>query len=163
MRTQWCREHIDKTAEECCLGPDVVRDVKRAASFCDEHPDLSDCSTRAIMALIRIKDKEIRDQAISLVKSFLHRETTSGIKVNKSITEKQVREIINIAKKAAGGEPLKNKKETLAPTTNEVILFPALVCFECKEVRNHNCTVNKVCPVCGNPLKKVTLRIFEGF
>jgi len=100
MRTQYCRDHIDKVAEECGLGPDTVSDVKKAAAFCDEHPDLSDCSTRAIMALIRIRDDPVREKAISSIeKSFesgKHPLTGQIIK-KKVITEREVKKLIERA------------------------------------------------------------------
>ncbi|MDD5048173.1 MAG: hypothetical protein PHH09_04525, partial [Methanoregulaceae archaeon] len=67
-RSQYCREHIDKVAEMCGLEKSTVSDVKQAAAFCDEHSDLSDCSTRAIMALIRVRDDMVRERVISSVK-----------------------------------------------------------------------------------------------
>jgi hypothetical protein len=71
MRSQWCREHIDKVAEECGLGEDTVSDVKRAAKFCASASEYSDCSTAAIMALIQIWDDPVRDKAISSVSNAL--------------------------------------------------------------------------------------------
>ena len=71
MRSQWCREHIDEVAEKCGLGEDTVSDCKKAAKLCSSIPDLSDCSTRAIMALIDIRDDPVRDKAISSVSNAL--------------------------------------------------------------------------------------------
>lgn len=91
MRTQWCREHIDEVAEKCDLSKSTVSDVKQAAKFCDEHSEISDCSTHAIMALIRIRDDPVRILAISLVKSSLHSEK------KRSLTEREVKKIIERA------------------------------------------------------------------
>ena len=81
-RTQYCREHIDKVALECDLGKSVVSDVKQAAKFCAEHSDLSDCSTRAIIALIRVKDEPVRIRAIQKAESALAEETGGRKKTN---------------------------------------------------------------------------------
>lgn len=117
MRTQWCREHIDQTAEECGLGDDVVSDVKRAADFCETHPDLSGCSTRAIMALIRVKDEKVRDLAIRHVENRLNDLLPTGGKKVKSLTEPEIRKIISQAEKELGKEPrtVKPAKKTPPP------------------------------------------------
>jgi hypothetical protein len=73
---RWCREHIDKTAEECGLEKSVVSDVKQAAKFCAVVSDLSECSTRSILALIRIKDEPVKNRAISLAENALKEEST---------------------------------------------------------------------------------------
>ncbi len=96
-RRKWCREHIDQVAEKCELSKSTVWEVKQADKFCDEYSDFSECPTKAIIRLIRIKDKEIRALAISLGQNFLKRETPSGCRINKEITEKQAKEFIEKA------------------------------------------------------------------
>jgi hypothetical protein len=97
MRSQWCREHIDKTAEECGLGPDTVSEVKQAAKFCDEFPTFVDCGTKALMALIRVKDEQVRDRAISLAQNALNASTPTGGKKQKSLTEREIKKLIDRA------------------------------------------------------------------
>jgi hypothetical protein len=95
MRSQYCREHVtSEVAKECGLGKDVVSDIQRAAKFCDEHPDLSGCSTRAIMALIRIKDEPVKNRAISLAEKALKEETPTGGKKKKELTEREIKQIV---------------------------------------------------------------------
>jgi hypothetical protein len=103
-RTQYCREHIDKVAEECGLEKSVVSDVKRAAKFCAEHSDLSDCSTRSIIALIRIKDDPVRARAVSLAEKALNQATPTGGKKQTRLTEKEVRKLIQKAEMEVRGE-----------------------------------------------------------
>lgn len=94
-RLQWCRDHIDDVAENCCLADRTIGEVKQAAAFCDEHGDLSPLATRPILTLIRIKDDVVRDRAILSVKNLLNlpksQETGRFIK---TITEKEVKKII---------------------------------------------------------------------
>jgi hypothetical protein len=97
MRSQWCREHIDETAKNCGLGEDVVSDVKKAAKLCATIPDLSGCSTRSIMALIRIKDEDVRNHAISLAEKALKEETPTGGKKRDRLTEKEIKKIVDIS------------------------------------------------------------------
>lgn len=99
-RSQYCREHIDKVAEMCGLERSTVSDVKQAAAFCDEYSDLSECSTRAIMALIRIRDDSVREKAISSIeKSFKSgKHPLTGLILKKKVlTEREVKAIINRA------------------------------------------------------------------
>jgi hypothetical protein len=46
-------------------------EVKQAAKFCAEHSDFSELPTKPIIALIRVKDDNVRDKAISLVENAL--------------------------------------------------------------------------------------------
>jgi uncharacterized surface protein with fasciclin (FAS1) repeats len=94
-RLQWCRDHIDDVAENCCLSTDVVKEVKDVAMFCDEHAAFADLPTRPIRALIRIKDEQVRDRAISSVKKLLNLPKSQDTgRFIKSITEKEVKKII---------------------------------------------------------------------
>lgn len=95
MRTQYCREHIDKTAEECGLSDDTVTEVKKAADFCDVHAEFSDFPTASLRPLIREQDENIRDIAISSISKSLEslKHPKSG-KFIKKLTEKDVRLII---------------------------------------------------------------------
>jgi hypothetical protein len=94
-RLQWCRDHIDDVAENCELARTTVVEVKQAAAFCDEHVEFSTLPTKPILTLIRIKDEQVRDRAISSVKKLLNlpksQETGRFVK---SITEKEVKKVI---------------------------------------------------------------------
>ena len=71
--------------------------VKQAAKFCDEHSALSECSTRAIITLIRVKDDPVRERAISLAENALNASTPTGGKKVKSLTEREIKKIIQRA------------------------------------------------------------------
>ena len=111
---------------------------------------------------MRIPDPEIKEKAISSISKSIElgkSPVTGKFTGQKAVTEKEVEKII---------EKLSPNKEIPISTVISTqsmydTNFPAFVCFQCEEVRNHNCTVNTTCPVCGDKLKKVTLRIFEGF
>ncbi len=110
-RRQWCREHIDEVAEKCDLSRTVVSDVKQAAEFCDQHVEFSTCSTHTIMALIRVKDEQVRERAISLAQNALNASTPTGGKWKKSLTEPEIRKIISQAETELG--------KTVAPKPEE--------------------------------------------
>jgi hypothetical protein len=112
MRTQWCREHIDQVASECGLGESVISDVKRADQFCQDHPDLSGCSTRAVMALIRIRDPTVRERTVSHAENRILERTPTGGVIRDNLTEKEVRWIIQ-------KEEDKLRKEKGLPTKEE--------------------------------------------
>ena len=96
MRTQYCREHIDKTAEECGLSEDAVIEVKKAADFCEAFPEISDLTTAALRPLIREKDTKVRDKAILSVKKSLEskKNPINGKFSEQRITEKEVRAMV---------------------------------------------------------------------
>ena len=97
MRAQWCRENIDKVAEQCGLEKTTVYDVKQAARFCVEHSAFAECSTHAIRALIRVPDEPVRERAISLAETALMQQTPTGGKKKPNLTEREVRKIISRA------------------------------------------------------------------
>jgi hypothetical protein len=71
MKAQWCREHIDETAKNCCLKRSTINDTKQAAEFCIEHAEISACSTNTVLTLIRIPDEMLRDKVISSIEKSL--------------------------------------------------------------------------------------------
>lgn len=122
MRSQDCRAHIDKAAEYCGLDQNTVNEVKQAAQFCSE-PDKTDFSvlaTKPIIALIRVKDDNIRERAISLAKNALNLETPTGGKKNKKLTEKDIRKIIDKAVKEIRMESSPNVQPKLSDSQNKL-------------------------------------------
>ena len=120
MRTQYCRDNIDKVAENCGLSERAVQDVKQAADFCDQYREFSRVSTSAIVTLIRIKEPQIKQKAISFAQSFLNEKTPTGGQKNTDLTANKVREIIKGADMIVRKEYLRDHpeiKETIAPST----------------------------------------------
>ena len=115
MRSQWCREHIDETAEHCGIDESTVSEVKQAAQFCVDHSEYSDCSTMAILVLIRYPDMAVRDNAIlSIKKSFDSGKhpLTGKITKSKILTAKDVKKILEKEEIALRGEVIKEIKES---------------------------------------------------
>ena len=71
MRTEFCRKHIDAVAEGCDLNAKYVREVKAASEFADQHSGIPLCSTEAIITLMRIPDKEVKNLTIRHVENRL--------------------------------------------------------------------------------------------
>lgn len=107
MRAQWCREHIDEAAEKCGLEKSTVSDVKQAAKLCATVSEISECSTDAIIALIRIKDEQVKNHAISLVKNALNEKTPTGGTKYSKFTKPQIRKFIKKADLDIRGEMVK--------------------------------------------------------
>jgi hypothetical protein len=93
-RLQWCRNHIDDVAKACNLSDSAKFEVKQAGKFCDEHSDFAELPTRPILTLIRIKDEQVRARAISSCKNRLNQTNATGGKWHTSLTEKEVKKII---------------------------------------------------------------------
>lgn len=141
-RTQWCREHIDKTAEECGLGPDTVMEVKKAAAFCDENPTFVDCGTKAIMALIRVKDDPVRERAISHAQNALNDTLPTGGKKKKSLTEREVKKLIERADIEVRKELMKDLPPEKKPPRPAPAPVPAVKPARCMYLTrdDHHCT-----------------------
>ena len=161
-RTQFCRTITPEKLRACGASERVIKELAEVGFFCTQHPALSQTKTKPIKRLMRIPDPEVKENAISTIEKSLDHglsPVTGKFTGQKSVTETEVKKIIE--KLSPDKKPLPQIQ--CSTQIMYEINFPALICFNCNEVRNHNCTVNKVCPICGNPLKKVTLRIFEGF
>jgi len=72
MRAQYCREHIDETAEACGLEDVTRKRVKKIAEFCLTQPEqICSLATDTIHTLISIQDSAVRDKVISSVSKSL--------------------------------------------------------------------------------------------
>jgi len=101
MRTQYCREHIEKVAEECGLSDDTVRSVKKATQFVEGHPEFSNSSTKAILTILYIKDNCIKDVVVSKLSGLLLRRTPTGGRFCKCVTIEHVRRVIKSIEKTS--------------------------------------------------------------
>ncbi len=96
MRTQECRRKIVEAGRSCHVNEDDYDEIEKAYYFCEEpqHSAFADLPTRPIRALIRIKDEQVRDRAISSVKKLLELPKSQDTgRFVKSITEKEVKKI----------------------------------------------------------------------
>lgn len=143
MRSEWCREHIDETAKQCGLGKSVVADVKLASRFCTDHSDMSEFSTRAILALIRIRDDPLRDNVISSISKSLEsgrHPLTGKILKTKKLSETDIRKVIEQADREMHSELTKkslkerNVSSSSAPKSTESSLRPKPSSLLAKEV-----------------------------
>jgi hypothetical protein len=93
-RLQWCRKHIDEVAEACNLSRQAKQEVEQAAKFCDDHADFSALPTKPIIALIRVQDEQVRERAIIKCSERLIGKIGSGRGNTKTLTEKDIKNII---------------------------------------------------------------------
>jgi hypothetical protein len=96
-RLQWCREHIDEVQEACGLSRQAVDEVKQAAKFCVDHADFSALPSKPIIALIRVKDEQVKQNAIIKCSERLNGKIGAGRGNTKELTEKEVKKIIEKA------------------------------------------------------------------
>jgi hypothetical protein len=61
--------------EACGLSNTSKLEVKQAAKFCVDHADFSALPTKPIIALIRVKDEQVKQKAILWAKNALNPET----------------------------------------------------------------------------------------
>lgn len=143
MRTQYCRQHIKKTAQECDLGDDIVSEVEKVDKFCGSNPAFADCATRPIYRLISEKDVDVRNKAILFAENALNEETPTGGKVQQRLTEPEIIGFIRKARREIrGDEPEPKKKNAPAKAEPEKTAFPATI-------PPAECTV----PLKGDPAK----------
>jgi hypothetical protein len=112
MRSQECRKHIEKTGKLCHLKPETIKEVQKVLDFCYEHPEVSDLSTDAAEALMKIPDPEIQQKAISAVGKTLNRKTPTGGTIKKRLTKPEVQKVI---KKVSPPEIVKKEPAVLHP------------------------------------------------
>ena len=112
MRTQECRLKLDWVVDNCEneLDAESIREVRRAAEFCDDHPDLSGFSTKALRPLIREKDAEIKQIAIKKISEDAIGKQHAGRGHKKQITEKDVVQILAKTRKEVKPAPPLPKK-----------------------------------------------------
>jgi uncharacterized surface protein with fasciclin (FAS1) repeats len=96
-RLQWCRKHIKEVAKACDLSTHAVKEVETVAAFCDTHDAFASMPTRPIITLIRVQDEEVRERAISSCKNLLNQTNATGGKWHKTLTEKEIKKIIEDA------------------------------------------------------------------
>ena len=78
----------------CNLAPETVAEIDRVTGFVEEHKDLSRLTTAAIKPLMRIKDPEKRQEAVSIVEKTLNRKTPTGGVIKKRLTKPEIEKII---------------------------------------------------------------------
>jgi len=94
-RLQYCREHLtDEVIAACNLSNSTVAEVRQAAKFCDEHSDFSELPTKPIIALIRVRDEQVRERAIIKCSERLNGKIGAGRGNTKELTEKMVKKVI---------------------------------------------------------------------
>jgi hypothetical protein len=108
MRTQECRERIDKAAEYCGLADSTVRQVKQAAEFATLHDEISSLPTNAVLALARIKNSKLQKTAID--------RTANILKTGQRPTEKEIRDLVTVIRQDMG-----QKATPKAPPLQKVI------------------------------------------
>jgi hypothetical protein len=117
VRRQWCREHIDEVNENCDIGDKVVSEVKKVSNFCKSVPAFEGCATRPVYRLISYRDEKVRNHAISLAEKRLNRETPTGGKREKELTEPEIKKILEKAIiEIYGSLPEKKKNGDETPT-----------------------------------------------
>ena len=99
LRTQDCRERLAWILAHCPIGEDGKREIENALKECAAHPEISGLSTHAIQPLIRERDPEIKEKAISSISKALEsgKDPLTG-KFTQKITEKDVQRVIGKAR-----------------------------------------------------------------
>lgn len=119
MRTQWCRTHADKIAKECGLSEQTATEIKKAAEFCDDYPEFSNCATNSITAILRVEDEEIRKRVINFACGILKKEPQNKFR----FTENEIR---NIIKQVSPRSKTQSKKDKTTSNTNRAKRTSAL-------------------------------------
>jgi hypothetical protein len=125
VRRQWCREHIDEVNENCDIGDKVVSEVKKVSNFCKSVPAFEGCATRPVYRLISYRDEKVRNHAISLAEKRLNRETPTGGRVTKELTEPEIKKILEKAiieiygslPEKKNGKPVEDPPTEIKPTS----------------------------------------------
>ena len=97
MRTQACRDNIQKAAEICGLSPETIKEIERVSGFVKDHPEaphICVLTTDAIKPLMAISDPEKQQEAISIIEKTLNRKTPTGGIIKKRLSKPEVEKAI---------------------------------------------------------------------
>ena len=97
MRTQPCREAMEKVADLCGITPEVMKRTDPITQLCKikGNEPLSQCATDALLPLLSIKDTKVKNAVIRDIKQkLLQRDKKTGEFIKDRLTLREVEEII---------------------------------------------------------------------
>jgi hypothetical protein len=95
-----------------------MNEVQRVLEFVEDHSEISDLSTDAAEALMKIPDPIVQQKAISHVANALNRKTPTGGSYKKRLTKPEVEKVIE---KVSPPETVKKESCVLKPSVSEKI------------------------------------------
>ena len=104
VRCELCKDpkHIQRLTELCEKSPSTWYEIMQIAKFCERHPQLSSLSGGAIMPIIREKNSDVQEEAISKAKEMLSPDKPLINRIPDRITAKNTEAILNKIRKEKG-------------------------------------------------------------
>jgi hypothetical protein len=90
VKTQWCREHIEKVQTECGLKTRTVQEHRQARDFCKLHPELNPLSTKAVIEVVHAPHEK-HDEIVAEIVPLLDADEEVTAKVASVICARVIR------------------------------------------------------------------------
>ena len=117
MRAQYCREKIHDIQKHCEVGAKYVKEVDKACDLAKMVPEIEPLATTALTALLRERDVDMRNKAISTVRNAMitKKNPITGKFFTDRLTEKEVKAILKHSKNGNGNGNGKGTKPVGGP------------------------------------------------
>ena len=96
MKTQECREAMEKVADLCNIKPSAIKKTAPITQLCNlkGNEPLKQCATGALLPLIKLKDSKIRNAVIIEMNQLLRQRNKKGEFSIKRLYRRDVENII---------------------------------------------------------------------
>ena len=96
MRTEACREAMEKVADICNIKPAVIKKTDPIIQLCKVkgNEPLKHCATNALLPILNIKDSKIKNAVITEANQILRLRDKKGKFIKDRLTRREVEEII---------------------------------------------------------------------
>ena len=96
MRTQECREAMEKVAEFCSISSETIKRTRPITALCNEtgNEPLKRCGTAALKAITKIKNPKTKRGVISEVIKILRERSDDGEFIKEKLTQSEIETII---------------------------------------------------------------------
>lgn len=92
MRTQECREAMEKVAEQCGISNQTLKRTAPITRLCNEkgNASLKRCATESLIPVTKIKNPKIRKDVISELIQTLRKRNDDGEFITERLTQSEV-------------------------------------------------------------------------
>jgi hypothetical protein len=96
MRTQGCREAMDKVQELCGISDETLKKTEPVTELCKTKTNapLRRCATGALLPITKIKNASIRNAVISEANQILRQRNDDGEFIKERLTQPEIEELI---------------------------------------------------------------------
>lgn len=111
MRTQECREAMEKVSDLCDIKPAVIKKTDPVIQLCKVkgNEPLKHCATAALLPLLEINDPKIKNAVIAEMNQILRQRDKKGKFIKDRLTQREVEGIIEKYQPSVKNEKRENQ------------------------------------------------------